>query len=116
MSYSGLGRGLVKAYLSRPENVVVAAVRDPMDATSKSLNHLLKASTSSLIIVKISSTSETDATVAVKELETVHNIKALDVVIANAGISKIFPRVEDAQVSDLLEHYHVNVIGNITLL
>ena len=50
-----------------------------------------------------------------KELESVHNIKALDIVIANAGISKVYPRVEDAQTADLLEHYHVNVIGNIIL-
>ena len=68
-----------------------------------------------MIIVKISSTSETDAAEAVKELETAHNIKALDIVIANAGIAKVYPRVEDAQTRDLLEHYHVNVIGNIIL-
>lgn len=115
MLHTGIGRGLVEAYLRRPNNVVVAAVRDPTDSTSKSLSHLPRASTSSLIIVKISSTSETDAVAAVKELETLHKIKALDIVIANAGISKVYPRVEAAQTSDLLEHYHVNVVGNIIL-
>ena len=113
---TGIGRGLVEAYLSRPNNIVVAAVRDPSDPTGKSLNDLPKAPSTSLIIVKISSTSETDAADAVKELETAHNIDSLDIVIANAGIAKIFPRVEDAQTADVLEHYHVNVIGNIILL
>ena len=104
---------MVEAYLSQPDNVVIAAVRDPTDSTSKSLHHLPKGSSSSLIVVKISSTSESDAADAVKELETDHNIKALDIVIANAGISKVFPRVEDAQTPDLLEHYHVNVVGTV---
>ena len=115
MPLTGIGRGLVQAYLGRPNNVVIAAVRDPTDSTSKSLSHLPKASGSSLIIVKISSTSETDAAAAVKELEALHDIDVLDIVIANAGIAKAYPRVEAAQTSDLLEHYHVNVIGTIIL-
>ena len=94
---------------------MIAAVRDPTESTSQSLNQLPKASSSSLIIVRIRSTSETDAAEAVKELETDHNISALDIVIANAGISKIYPRVEDAKTSDLLEHYQVNVVGNVIL-
>lgn len=114
-SLTGIGRGLVEAYLNRPNNVVVAGVRDPTNHTSNSLLDLPKASSSSLIVVKISSTSETDAEETVKELETVHNLKALDIVIANAGVSKIFPRVENAQTSDLLEHYSINVIGNVIL-
>ncbi|KIW13107.1 hypothetical protein PV08_08294 [Exophiala spinifera] len=111
----GIGRGLVEAYLKQPNNVVVAAVRDPNDPASKSLNDLPKGPSSSLIIVKINNTSETDAADAVKELETVHNIKSLDVVIPNSAIGRVFVRVEDAQTSDLMEYYHVNVIGVIIL-
>ena len=94
---------------------MIAAVRDPENPTSQSLHQLPRASTSSLIVVEISSTSETDAGEVVKELETVHHIEAFDVVIASAGIAKLYPRVEDAQTSDLLEHYQVNVIGTIRL-
>ena len=90
-------------------------MRDPSDPTSKSLNDIPRASSSSLVIVQIRNTSENDAANAVRELETAHDIHSLDIVIANAGISKIYPRVEDAATQDLLEHYHTNVIGNITL-
>lgn len=60
-------------------------------------------------------TSETDAADAISELQTTHGIHALDIVIANAGIAKLFPRVEDAQTSDLHEHFHVNAIGTVIL-
>ena len=86
-----------------------------MDPTSKSLQDIPRSSSSSLIIVQIRNTSESDAANAVKELETAHGITSLDIVIANAGISKIYPRVEDAATQDLLEHYHINVIGTIIL-
>jgi norsolorinic acid ketoreductase len=106
---------LVEAYLSRPDNVVVAAVRDPTDHTSRTLYDLPKASSSSVIVVKIDSASETDAVDAISELRSSHNISAIDVVIANAGIAKAFPRVEDAQTADFLEHFQVNAIGAVIL-
>ena len=112
---SGIGRGLVEAYLAQPNSTVVAAVRDPADSTSQSLQQLPKASSSSLIVVRIRSTSDTDASAAVKELQTSHGITSLDVIIANAGVSGNCPRVEDAQIHDLQEYYHVNVIGVIVL-
>ncbi|KIW97627.1 uncharacterized protein Z519_01211 [Cladophialophora bantiana CBS 173.52] len=111
----GLGRALVEAYLRRPNNIVVAAVRDATDDTTKALRDLPKAPSSSLFVVKIDMSSETDAARAMKELQSAHSITVMDTVIANAGIAKVFPKVEDAQTSDLLEHFHVNVIGNIVL-
>ena len=111
----GLGRGLVEAYLSRPDNVVVAAVRDPTHSTSKSLYDLPKGSSSSIVVVKIESASETDPAEAISELRRTHDITAIDVVVANAGIVKGFMRVEDASTADLLEHYHVNAIGAVIL-
>jgi norsolorinic acid ketoreductase len=115
ISNIGLGKGLVEAYLSRPDNVVVAAVRDPADHTSKTLYDLPKASSSSVIVVKIDSASETDAADAISGLRSSHNISAIDVVIANAGIAKAFPRVEDAQTAHFLEHFQVNAIGAVIL-
>ena len=105
----------MEAYLNRPDNVVVAAVRDPAHHTSKTLYDLPKASSSSVIVVKIESLSETDPADAISELRSTHNITAIDIVIANAGIVKGFRRVEDAQTADLLEHYHVNAIGAVIL-
>lgn len=107
----GLGRGLVAAYLAQPNNIVIAAVRDPTSSSSTTLQKLPKGANSSLIIVKIDSLSETDAQQAVAQLKSEHNITSLDVVIANAGIAKLFPLVQDARVEDFLDHYRTNVIG-----
>jgi norsolorinic acid ketoreductase len=70
---------------------------------------------SSLIVVKIESAPTESALAAVKELQQIHGIKSLDVVIANAGISKIYPTVADVDVEDMKEHYLVNTIGVVTL-
>jgi len=111
----GLGRALVAAYLAQPNNTVIAAVRDSNSPASKSLQELTKGASSSLIVLKIDSLVEAEAQQAIAELKSAHNITALDVVIANAGIAKLFPTVEEARAEDLLEHYRTNVIGVILL-
>jgi norsolorinic acid ketoreductase len=75
------------------------------------LNDLPKDPSSRVIIVKIESTSSTDADDAVAMLKREHGITAIDVAIANAGISKEFPRVHEVQPKQMLEHFNVNVIG-----
>ena len=65
--------------------------------------------------MKIDSLSETDAQQAITQLKSEHNITSLDVVIANAGIAKVFPLVQDARVKDFLEYYRTNVIGVVIL-
>lgn len=49
------------------------------------------------------------------QLQKNHGIDHLDVVIANAGISYIYPKVVDAEVKDMEKHYSVNVIGVVLL-
>ena len=90
---------------------MIASVRNPTHPTSLSLQELPKNPSSSLIIVKIDSISETDPKDAIAELRSKHNITSLDVVIANAGISAIWPAVADAKPSDMIEHYRVNAVG-----
>ncbi|KAJ9495993.1 hypothetical protein H2202_008515 [Exophiala xenobiotica] len=111
----GLGKGLVSAYLQKPDNVVIAAVRNPTDSTSLALQDLPKHPSSTLIIVKIESTSETDPALAMAELATKHNITTLDVVIANAGIAQIYPVVVDAKADDMIRHFQVNALGVVFL-
>ncbi|KAJ9609819.1 hypothetical protein H2200_006148 [Cladophialophora chaetospira] len=111
----GLGLALVEVYLARPHTTVIAAVRDPSSANNKALHDLPKSSSSRLILVKIESSSPTDADEAVKTLQREHGITSLDVVIANAGISNNFPPVHEAQAKNMLEHYTVNVIGVVYL-
>ncbi|KAH8600952.1 hypothetical protein B0O99DRAFT_649022 [Bisporella sp. PMI_857] len=83
----GLGRGPVENYLRRPNNIVIATVRDAAHPTALSLS-----------AVPVDSTTE-------------HHITSLDVVIANAGISKIWPTVADTKIADMQEHLEVNVYG-----
>lgn len=94
---------------------MIAAVRDPESSSSKALYDLQQGEGSSLIVVKIDSSSPTDAKEAVTLIQSKHSIDALDMVIANAGICQIWPQVHEAGLSDMREHFEVNVLGVITL-
>lgn len=111
----GIGKGLLQRYLLRPNHVVIAANRNPSDPTSQFLKDLPKGEGSRLIIVKVDATSETDASDAVEELQTSHGIDHLDLVIANAGMSTVWPTVADLKIADLQAHMAANAYGVITL-
>ncbi|RDW85589.1 hypothetical protein BP5796_03914 [Coleophoma crateriformis] len=111
----GIGLGLIHEYLARPNTTAIAAVRDPAHPTSQALSALPHGANSKLILVKLDSASPTDAANAINTLQTQHNITRLDVVIANAGIAKVQPRVLELQIADLEEHNHVNVAGPVLL-
>ncbi|MCJ1396574.1 hypothetical protein MMC18_009465 [Xylographa bjoerkii] len=111
----GIGKGLVMTYLSRPSTIVIAGVRDPLSASSKALHELPVGHGSKVIVVKIDSSSETDAATAMKKLQSVHNINRLDVVIANAGIAGHLKTVAEQTVAELQEHITVNAIGPLVL-
>lgn len=107
----GLGRALTARFLLQPNTVVVAAVRRPEHATSKSLSELPRGKDTTLINVVIDSTSDTDAQDAVKLLQTKHGINKLDVVVANAGHGTVFgdlSQVAPLEVRDLID---INTIG-----
>lgn len=114
-SQSGIGKGLLTSYLSRPNHVVIAGVRDPTAASSKSLAELPHGENSKVIVVKIDSNSETDAKDAVASLKSAHNITKLDIVIANAGMGDVWGPAVAASASSMLEHYKVNVVGPLIL-
>ncbi|KNG45670.1 short-chain dehydrogenase reductase sdr [Stemphylium lycopersici] len=111
----GLGLGFVKTFLQQPSTTVIAAVRDPSNA-SKSLLDLPKSSTSKLVIVKLDSSVTTDPAAAISLLKRDHGIKALDVVIANAGIAQSGARVTETSVDAMKDHFAVNTIAPVILL
>jgi norsolorinic acid ketoreductase len=113
---TGIGQGLVELYLARPNHTVIGSVRDPSSEQAQSLHTLPSGPNTTLILVKIDSTSETDAAAAVSELTKNHGITTLDVVIANAGIANIFSRVEDIKPADLRALFEVNTLGVLWLL
>ncbi|KAI0119552.1 NAD(P)-binding protein [Daldinia grandis] len=111
----GLGEGLAKRYLAQPGHVVIAANRNPRHPTSKALADLPKGEGSSLIVVKLDATVEQDAFDAAKTLRESHGIDHLDIVIANAGVSFVWPPVKDVRIADLRAHIEPNVYGVVTL-
>lgn len=111
----GLGLDLLKRYLSRPDHVVIATVRDPKAPAAQALYDLPKGKGSSLIVVKIDSTRREDANDAVKELRSNHGIDHVDLVIANAGMALVLPYLKDLKIDDIAEHMEVNVYGVVRL-
>ncbi|KAF7964618.1 hypothetical protein HWV62_4892 [Athelia sp. TMB] len=112
----GLGLGLVEAFLARPNATVIAAVRNPSNAESvASLNALPLGDGSKLILVKIDSLSEPDAAAAVQHLQTTYGISALDVVVANSGISNHAGPAVSTPPDEVRSHFEVNAIGPLVL-
>lgn len=111
----GLGLGLVKLYLARPNTTVIAAVRDPASSSAQALHKLTKDASSSLIPIRIDSISDTDPTNAATTLQKQHDIRHIDLVIANAGIATSFSKVSDVKIEDLHQHMEVNVYGAVRL-
>lgn len=110
----GIGYGLLKAYLARPNHTVVAGIRDPTTGSS-AIVALPKAPGTKLIVVKVDSTSDTDALTAVTELQTKHGISSIDVVIANAGIGNEWSPVLQTSPQSVREYTEVNTIGPLLL-
>ncbi|KAL8652721.1 MAG: hypothetical protein Q9210_002522 [Variospora velana] len=104
---TGIGAGLVDIYLSRPNTIVIAAVRDPNHPTSQKLSSVSKDSSSKIIIVKIDNKSETDPAAAVKSIQS-QGIDKLDLVIANAAICNDWDPVATVDPEVFKEHVVVN--------
>ncbi|MCJ1356594.1 MAG: hypothetical protein MMC33_006589, partial [Icmadophila ericetorum] len=110
----GIGKALLKTYLSHPSTTVIAAVRTPDSPSTLNLQSLPTGPNSNLIIVKIDSNSETDAKAAITHLQTEHGIKKLDVVIANAGIAS-YNKSGETSPEQMREHFAINTIGPLVL-
>jgi norsolorinic acid ketoreductase len=112
----GIGYALVAKYLGRPNTIVIATVRQPDSPEATRLKELPKGESSSIIIVKIESTSDTDAQEAIASLGG-HQINHLDLVIANSGLFALhaFVEVSKIQPKDLIDHFNVNTAGTVRL-
>ncbi|KAI1017332.1 hypothetical protein LB503_013396 [Fusarium chuoi] len=111
----GIGRRLFETYIARTNHVVVAAVRDPTAESSKELLNVTKGPNTRCILVKIDSASEMDALEAIKSLRRDHGIAKLDLVIANAGVSKYFGTAEMTPVKEMIDHFGINSVAPLLL-
>ena len=111
----GLGKGLLEYYLKKPNHTIIAANRDIVSESSKALALLPTGEGSQVVLVKIEGTNATDPAKAVTELASKHDITHVDLVIANAGISQIWPKVSKLNVWDLQRHLDINVYAQVWL-
>ncbi|KAI5476212.1 short-chain dehydrogenase/reductase SDR family protein [Pseudohyphozyma bogoriensis] len=107
----GLGFALVESLASRPNTVIFAGARDPSKATA--LEELSKAHPGVFHIVKLESTSRSDAEKAAAAIIEAYG--KVDVVIANAGISNNNDPVATISLDVVREHYEVNALGPLIL-
>ncbi|KAJ5964600.1 Short-chain dehydrogenase/reductase SDR [Penicillium vulpinum] len=110
----GLGLGLVKGFLAKPGHIVIAAVRDPAHSTAQTLTEVSTGEGSRIVVVKYEASVEQSAFDAVKEA-TGQDISHLDIVVANAGIAKLYPLVKDVKRAEIVEHIDVNVLSAVSL-
>lgn len=110
----GLGKEFLQLYLSRPNHLVIAANRDPEHPTSKSLADLPTGENTRLVVLKLDVSVESDHAEAVAHLAA-QGIEHLDLVIANAGVNYVYPRVANVTTADLQGHFTPNVFGMVWL-
>lgn len=111
----GIGQGLTSLILSRPSTTVIATVRN-VEKSSPELSALPAGTGSKLIVVQLDSQKEFDAADAVSELHSKYGIDALDVVIANAGMSASMGPILHTSVGNFRDHMDVNAIGPLLLI
>lgn len=111
----GIGKGLVSTFLQRPYTTVIAAVREPSNASSGGLVDLPKVTSSRLVIIKLDAADESAAYAAIDTLRTDQGIDSLDMVIANAAINHSGKPVIQNSIHSVQEHLAVNAIGPLVL-
>ncbi|KAH8423683.1 uncharacterized protein LDX57_001440 [Aspergillus melleus] len=110
----GLGKELLQMYLARPDHLVIAANRNPEHPTSKALAELPIGENTRLIVVKLDVSVESDHAEAVTQL-IAQAIDHLDLVIANAAVANVYPKVSEITTAELQDHLTPNVFGVIWL-
>ncbi|ROT38152.1 NAD(P)-binding protein [Sodiomyces alkalinus F11] len=110
----GIGRGLLEAYLARPNHTVIGSVRNSADPKYDELKALPAGEGSKLILVSIESSSLTDPKKAVEEVQAA-GVSVIDIVIANAGYAPPTVPAEQVEIKDVVEAFNVNTVGPIVL-
>ncbi|OTB08087.1 hypothetical protein M426DRAFT_317191 [Hypoxylon sp. CI-4A] len=110
----GMGLGIARVFLARERTTVIAGVRDP-ESAAKNLDGLSKGEGSKLIVVKIDSTSDTDAEEAVAHLRASEGISHLDIVVANAGLATAIGPLATVKPSDVARMLDINALGPLRI-
>ena len=106
---------MLEALIQRPNTTIIAGVRNLSHPTVKSFEALPTGAGSKVIPVIINSTDDSSAQKAIEVLKTQHGITKIDTVIANAGISNYYGPATVTPISEVRDHFEVNVVGTIVL-
>ncbi|KAJ7851666.1 aflatoxin biosynthesis ketoreductase-like protein nor-1 [Mycena olivaceomarginata] len=118
-SNRGIGYTLAATIAARPNTIVFAGARNPAAQSLKDL----AAKHSNVHPIKLTSGDKSDNTAAVASLVFTAGAVAeiqkiagrIDVVIANAGISKYFGALATTPLSEFRDHWEVNTLGLVVL-
>lgn len=86
-----------------------------VESSTPALNDLPRAQNSEIIVLKLDCASTTDAAAAVKELQSVHGLSHLDVVVANAAIAANYGPASTMQLEHLQAHMMTNTYSVLLL-
>ncbi|KAH8435279.1 SDR family oxidoreductase [Aspergillus melleus] len=111
----GIGKGLVAAYLRKPNITVIAACRDTSPEKTEHLHSLPRGTNCNLITVSLSLDQPSGIIEAVQKLQAQHGISQIDVVVANAGICDHYGPLIEMTDSDLQKHLDINTFGPLRL-
>ncbi|KAI5864078.1 NAD(P)-binding protein [Durotheca rogersii] len=110
----GIGNALAQAYLSRPNCTVVGGIRDENSPGVAELKASPPGAGSELLLVKLESTSPTDAKSAVEKM-TAAGVDHIDVLIANAGVSPPIKPLETVTREEVANVFDINALGTLSL-
>ncbi|KAH9886772.1 NAD(P)-binding protein [Xylariomycetidae sp. FL2044] len=110
----GIGNALARAYLAQPNCTVIGGIRNDTSPGVAALTECRKGEGSRMLLVKIESSSATDASRAVKEMES-HGIDHIDILIPNAGISPPLEPIETVDPAVIANAVTVNALGPLHL-
>ncbi|KAI0892211.1 NAD(P)-binding protein [Annulohypoxylon nitens] len=113
----GIGNGFAKAYLSRPQHIVIGSIRESAASAPgvEELKGFSAADGSRLLLVNIENTSPTDAQQALEVVRS-EGIDHIDIVISNAGGSPLPTTPLDmVTAEEMTTTYQVNAIGPLML-
>lgn len=110
----GIGHALARAYVAGQNCMVVGSIRDEAARGIAGLKEAPKGDGSQLLLVKIESSSLTDARNAVAEMEA-FGIDHIDILIANAGVSPPLEPIETVDLEVVASTFQVNSLGPLSL-
>lgn len=112
--YLGIGKGLIEAYLLRPNHIVIGSVRDKSSPNYAELKKLPTAEGSRLILISIENSELDGPEKALKDVAS-QGIDHIDVIIANAAICPYPAPLQNVAVQDVLDALRINAVSPVQL-